>query len=404
MNVAYILNTYPGSFTFVATEIEHLRRNGLTIVPVSLNAVNESDLLVDADRQERRRTFVVKQRSKVGILRDLLRQVRKRPGATWRAVRLAVGYEPFDLRNTLWRLFYFVEACIVVRHLERERVTHAHAHFGGAPSFVAWFASVLSDDLTWSFTVHGPHDFFEERVNQLAGKVDAAAFTVAIADFTRSQLMRLNDNPDVWPKIKVIRCGVELDAFPFAEREPSPALRILTTARLAAEKGQAVVIDAVALLRERGYDVSLDLVGSGPARDDLERLVAARHLGERVTLHGAQPPTFVADLLRRADVFCLASFAEGLPVSIMEAMSCGVPVVASAINGTPELVVDGVTGHLVIAGRADAVADAIEQIVKDPQASRQRALAARRAVETQHDAAVVGAQLAEALCNAHGTN
>jgi colanic acid/amylovoran biosynthesis glycosyltransferase len=383
--VAYVVNTYPGLYTFVADEIDALRDMGVRVAPVSLNTVEQAGLAHERDRNEYSATLFVKGVAKSRVLRAIATQFVKRPKRAVRALRLAAGYEPLNLKRLVWRLFYLAEACALAQHVRSQNVTHIHAHFGGAPSFVAWFASELLGDVPWSFTVHGPHDFFDEGTNQLKDKVAAAAFTVAISDYCRSQLLRIADAPDAGDRVVVVRCGIDVAKFPFRLKPVGDPFRIITVARLAPEKGQFVLLDAVAELHRLGMNVAVDLVGTGPARAELEQRVASLGLSSAFTFHGSKTPAEVAALLNAADVFCLPSFAEGLPVSIMEAMAIGIPVVATAINGTPELVEDGRTGRLVIAGRSSDIVEAILAIMADPSGTEATVRAARVAVETLHD-------------------
>jgi colanic acid/amylovoran biosynthesis glycosyltransferase len=414
--VAYVVNSYPGSFTFVSDEIDQLRLLGLKVVPMSLNTVQASDLLDGRDRDELGRTVFIKATKPLKIAKAVAGQVVRNPGRVVHALRAAVGYEPWNLKRLVWRLMYLVEAFVVADQARRDNVDHLHAHFGGAPSFVAWFASILLGDVAWSFTVHGPHDFFDEGPNQLQAKVRAAAFTVAISDYCRSQLLRIASSPEAASRVKIVRCGIDLSRFVFRPKgrdavthAPSPfrivpsPFRIVMVARLAAEKGQFVLLDALAELRERGYDVVVDLVGSGPARGELERQVLDRRIGEFVTFHGAQSPAAVVLLLESADVFCLPSFAEGLPVSIMEAMAIGIPVIATAINGTPELVEHGRTGQLVIAGRSHDLAEAVQELIKNPDAGTAMISAARAAVEASHNGVDTARTLADCFIEAAGS-
>jgi colanic acid/amylovoran biosynthesis glycosyltransferase len=406
--VAYVVNSYPGSFTFVSDEIDQLRLLGIKVVPMSLNTVQKVDLLDARDRDELGRTKFIKAAKPWKIAKAIATQVARNPGNVIAALRAAVGYEPWNLKRLVWRLMYLIEAFVVADQARRNSVEHLHAHFGGAPSFVAWFASILLGDVPWSFTVHGPHDFFDEGPNQLQAKVGAASFTVAISDYCRSQLLRIAASSEAAGRIKIVRCGIDLSRFAFrprardAETHAQSPFRVVMVARLAAEKGQFVLLDALAELRQRGYNVVVDLVGSGPARAELERQVLDRRIGEYVTFHGAQAPAMVVALLQSADVFCLPSFAEGLPVSIMEAMAIGIPVIATAINGTPELVEHGRTGQLVIAGRSHDVAEAVQALLKNPESATNMIVAARAAVEASHNGVDTARTLADCFVEAAG--
>jgi colanic acid/amylovoran biosynthesis glycosyltransferase len=269
-SLAYVVNTYPGLYTFVADEIDALRAMGIRVAPVSLNTVEQSGLAHERDRHEYTATLFVKGVAKPRVLRAIAIQFVKRPKRAVRALRLAAEYEPLNLKRLVWRLFYLAEACVLAQHVRAQNVTHIHAHFGGAPSFVAWFASELLGDVPWSFTVHGPHDFFDEGTNQLKDKVAAAAFTVAISDYCRSQLLRIADAPDASDRVVVVRCGIDVERFPFRLKPAGDPLRIITVARLAPEKGQFVLLEAVAELHRLGLPVAVDLVGTG--------LVVRRHV------------------------------------------------------------------------------------------------------------------------------
>ena len=206
----------------------------------------------------------------------------------------------------------------------------------------------------------------------------------------------------------MVRCGIDLDRFAYREPRPLPEVPVVATVcRLSPEKGLSLLLEAVAELGRRGRDVSLVVVGDGPERAAIEATVDRLAIGDRVRLLGELEPAAVADVLADADAFCLPSFAEGLPVSIMEAMATGLPVVATAVAGIPELVVDGDTGVLVPAGRVDLLADGLERILDDDDARRAIAKRARERVTMLHDgrttAAAMRSLLASAVRDGHRT-
>jgi glycosyltransferase involved in cell wall biosynthesis len=179
-----------------------------------------------------------------------------------------------------------------------------------------------------------------------------------------------------------VHCGVDpADYEPRPrERAPGDPLRVLTVARLEPRKGQEVLLEAVAQLRRDGHEVSLEVVGDGPARERAERRAEELGIAGSVTFAGAVDRERVADHYARADVFCLPSFAEGVPVVLMEAMASGLPVVATQVMGIPELVQDGRTGRLVPPGRADALATALRELAADGDLVARLGEAARRRV------------------------
>lgn len=391
--IGYLATHYPSvSHSFILREILALQDLGLDIEPMAVNPAPEDDVLTDIDRAERRRTFYVKAQSKQHMLRALWRAARRSPGGLAATALLAVRSAGFDLKAGLWRLFQLVEAVIVWDHCDRVGVRHVHAHFGQVPATVAWFTAELGNRLdpdgdpwTWSVTIHGWHEFVNEREASLRQKVHAASFVVCISDYTRSQLMRIA-HPDDWHKLRVVRCGIDTAAF--AQRPHRPIgkpPRVLMVARLSPEKGHLVLLEAVKLLRDRGRRVEVELVGPGEFRDSLERAVKSLGIEDRVQFLGACSPSEINAALRSTDVFVLPSFAEGLPVALMEAMAVGVPVVTTYISGIPELVIDGWTGMVVPAGRADLLASAIERLCDDPKLVADIVTAARAKVEEQHE-------------------
>jgi glycosyltransferase involved in cell wall biosynthesis len=235
--------------------------------------------------------------------------------------------------------------------------------------------------------VHGWHEFVGEREAELHDKVASAAFVACISDFTRSQLMRISSPAD-WTKIHVVRCGIVPDRF--ARRSPTApgaTARIAIVARVSPEKGHAVLIEALSVLRKRGIAVALDAVGpeAGDHGDLLRQLAVDAGVADCITWHGPQPSSQVAQILAESDIFCLPTFAEGLPVVIMEAMARGVPVVTTYISGIPELAVDEKTALIVPAARVDALAEAMERLIVDGDLRQRLVAAAAVAVAEQHD-------------------
>ncbi|HTH06679.1 MAG TPA: glycosyltransferase family 4 protein, partial [Ilumatobacteraceae bacterium] len=406
LRVAYVVTHYPRlAQTFIADEIKALRAAGVEVVTTSVNRPEPSDVSGPEGRREEAATLYLKSVGPLAIARALVAAMRRGPGpllAVWWAL---VGPARFDVRAVVVRTAHLVEGVLLWAHCRRLGVRHLHAHFGGGTSNAAWCAVELARRIeterwTWSMTVHGLHDFMNERDCQYDRKAASASFIVAVSDFTRSQLLRTIDPAD-WPKARVIRCGIDLGAFELRPTpNPSPVPTLLMVGRLAAEKGHLVFVEALALLAKRGVVADARIVGDGPFRDEIEE--AARRFGvaEHVHMMGERPPAEVRDLLTVSDVFCLPSFAEGLPVAMIEAMAIGTPVAATFISGIPELAVDDRTAVVMPAGDADAFADGVERLLTDPAHAREMALAARRRVEERHDLHTNIAQLVTCIAEA----
>lgn len=404
LRVAYVLSLYPTlSGTFIEREVTALRALGVEVLTISVNSPTAQDLLSQRHRDEQGRTRYVKALGWRRIVAAVFAIALRHPWRFARVAGFAMRTGGLDVREIAWRAFYLAEAVVVLGICRRADIRHLHAHFGHGAAFVAWFASELGRAVepkvqrTWSFTVHGWLEFLNERAESMRSKIEAADLTVAISDHTRSQLMRSSD-PAVWPRIERVHCSVDIERFGFAPRSAGQGRAvILTVARMAPEKGHLVLLDAVRQLVDRGRDVELLLAGAGPFRDTVVAQVSALGLDGRVHFLGAVGQDDLVELLDRADVFVLPSFAEGLPVALMESLARGVPAVATALAGIPELIEDRVTGRLVAPARPDALADAVEDLLDDDALRIRVQTAGRRRIEAEFTAQRNARCLADAL-------
>jgi glycosyltransferase involved in cell wall biosynthesis len=307
-----------------------------------------------------------------------------------RTLALALALGAPGARNRLWQLFYFAEAGLLADELRRRGTGHLHAHFVNVASSVTLLAAALLRR-PWSFTMHGPLEFDEVAAHAIPDKVRRAAFVACISDFCRAQLMRLVE-PEHWPKLHVVHCGVEPERYDGARRAPGETVETVTVGRLESMKGFAVLLEAIGALARDGEPIRLTVIGDGPQRPALE---AAAPPGV-VTFTGALGAPEVKRRLAQADLFCLPSFAEGLPVVLMEAMASGLPVIATQVLGVPELVRDGESGLLVPPGRPEALAAALRRLARDPELRRRFGAAGRATVAEHFDVRDSAAQL-EAL-------
>ncbi|MEO5494550.1 MAG: glycosyltransferase family 4 protein [Sphingomonas sp.] len=396
-SVGYVMTHYPrNAQTFISGEIDSVRAAGVDVVTFAMNRPDEAELVSPRARERLAGTRYLKDRP-LGAIGDMLAITLRHPIGMSRIFGTALKSGGGSVRRTIRRLAHLVQAARLARVAGARGVRHLHAHFGLSPATIAWFASrMMSLDgppIGFSFTIHGFHDFADPAETRLDLKARAAAAVVCVSDFTRGQLF-LNSDPIVWPRACVIRCGIDLAAWQFgalARRSTAPT--IVALGRLSAEKGFGILIEAVAQLD----DVKLRLVGDGPERAALTAVVDRLELADRVTFVGELPPEKVRAELRAADIFCLPSFSEGLPVSIMEAMAAGVPVVATWIAGIPELAQDGVTALTVPPARADSLAEALRRLVEDPALGAKLTVAARARVEQLHDQAINGRTMADLL-------
>jgi glycosyltransferase involved in cell wall biosynthesis len=251
-------------------------------------------------------------------------------------------------------------------------VDHVHVHFANRAAHTALFLTEISG-IPFSVTAHG-QDFMKDlgSAELLREICDAAEFVAAETDYSRDLLRRRC--ADSAAKIHRVYNGMDLGRFPapvLANRNPIP--RILSIGRLVTFKGFENLIDACAKLASRGLDFLCDIIGDGPLRDTLQQKIEKLDLSSRVTLLGSLSQQAVLEKLQATDIFVLASTtdAEGatdvFPTVILEAMASARPVVSTRLAGIPESVLDGETGILVSPGDSFAVADALEQLLRDPE-------------------------------------
>jgi glycosyltransferase involved in cell wall biosynthesis len=381
--LAYLVSHYPAvSHTFILREVLRLRAAGFAIDTASINEPDRApDGLTAEERAEAERTYYVKRAGLGGALAAHLATLATRPGRWLAGLAYAVALGGWDVRRWLFGVFYFTEALLVGRWMRARGQRHLHVHMAMAASTVALIHVRVFPEHAFSMTVHGPDEFYDVNGYRLAEKVARAEFTCCIGRYARSQLMRVAA-PEHWSKIDVAPLGVDPAHFaprPFREA-PSP-FEVLCVGRLVPAKGQHVLVRALERLLRDGRDVRLRLVGDGPDRPALERAIARAGLPrERFVLEGAVNQDRIRELYRGADAFALASFAEGIPVVLMEAMAMEIPVVTTFITGHPELVRDGVDGLLVVPSDDEALAAALARLMDDRELRRTLGAAGRARV------------------------
>lgn len=393
--LAYLTGEYPrASDTFIQREVAGLRALGHEVLTCSIRTTGAEHLVGPEQREEHTRTFKVLDAMKnpVTTLKAHLRWMAS-PGRYLRALGLAWSTAPKGIKGRAYNLIYFLEAGVLAAKLQDAGVTHLHNHIAKASCTVAMLAGALSD-IRWSFTIHGPDIFFEPHHWRIDEKAARAAFVACISHFCRSQLMCFADAAH-WGRLHIVHCGV--DPSRYVSKSDRSDLRALFVGRLAGVKGVPILIEAVARLAEKHPHLTLRLVGDGPDREALEAEVQSRGLQDRISFLGSRSQAEVADELAEADVFVLPSFAEGVPVVLMEAMAAEVPVVTTRIAGVPELVEHGVNGVLVPPGHADAFSDALDGLLCDAQARKDLGKAGRAKVLAEYDAAQEAKWLSELI-------
>ena len=299
---------------------------------------------------------------------------------TYTALLQPIRTSKGDLLQLARHVRFFGEAVAVGEWLQARGVRHLHTHFA---SLTAMLIQKIFG-ITLSMTIHGSDEFIDPSSFCMAEKLDAARLAIGISRYGCSQIMRFSDPKD-WHKVKMARLGINLSDFPAALYTPSSsdAFRIICVGRLVPVKAYRFLLEAVAILENAGYAVTLTIVGGGPELASLQTLAEQLHL--KVEFTGPQPNALVRERLLGSDCFALASFAEGVPVSVMEAMALGLPCVATRVTGVPELIEDGHDGFLVPPADSTALAQAIERLILDPALRRKFAENGRAKIAAEYN-------------------
>ena len=391
--VAYLVNQYPKvSHSFIRREILALERLGVAVQRIALHGW-DAEVVDDEDALERSRTRYVLQQGLKGLLAPTLRALVAAPARFCKALWLALHMGWRADRPLPYHLVYLAEACSVLRWLQASGARHLHAHFGTNSAEVAMLVSALGGP-PYSFTVHGPEEFDKPQALGLGEKVRRAAFTVAISSYGRSQLYRWVAHTE-WPKIEVVHCGLD-KAFHSVDATAPPATpRLVCVGRLCEQKGQLLLVEAAHQVVRQGVPLELVLAGDGEMRAEIERLVDARGLRAQVRITGWLSGAQVRDEIVAARALVLPSFAEGLPVVIMEAMALRRPVISTFVAGIPELVRAGESGWLFPAGDVGELATAmLACLAAPPEELARMANAAYARVLARHDIDTEAAKLA----------
>jgi len=399
LRIAYLINTYPGpSSTFIRREAAEIEARGATVSRFTLRRW-AGELADPMDQAENQKTRAVLEVGAPGLLRALASTAASRPGRFLRALRTAIRLGRRGSgggSGVVKHLIYLAEAAVLLGWHKESRTDHVHAHYGTNSAAVALLCRLLGGP-PYSFTVHGPEEFDQPIGLSLGEKVAGSAFAVTISEHGGSQLRRWTSY-DQWPKIRVVHCGLD-SMFLKAPPVPVPnAPRLVCVGRLAEQKGLPILIEAAGRLRAEGIEFELTLVGDGPLRGELESLIARHNLKDRVRLAGWRSNAEVRDLILNSRALVLPSFAEGLPVAIMEAMALGRPVVGTWIAGTPELVLPGVNGWLVPPGSVVGLCKAMREVLEaDPEDLERMGRAGAERVAQRHDIAIEARKLGDLI-------
>ena len=361
MKIAYFVNHYPKvSHSFIRREINALERQGIEVDRYAIRT-DTAELVDERDKAELKKTRLLLKQPFWMFIQALFLQLVKSPLHFFRTLATTIKIGWNSDRGLVRNLFYFLEACLLEKWLSRSGASHVHAHFGTNSAAVVMLSRLLGG-LPYSFTVHGPIEFDKPESISLGEKIKHADFVVAISSFGKSQIFRWIPH-DQWDKVEIVHCGLE-NAFHDIDAQPARQNRkLVCVGRLDEQKGQLLLVEAAVKLADEGEDFQLVLVGDGPMRADIEALIENHNIGSKITITGWVSSDRVREELLDCTALVLPSFAEGLPVVIMEAMALGRPVVTTYIAGIPELVIPGENGWLIPAGSLGSLIAAMREVL-----------------------------------------
>jgi colanic acid/amylovoran biosynthesis glycosyltransferase len=397
MRIAYLINQYPAiSHSFIRQEILAVEQLGIEVMRISIRGW-DLELVDEEDRAERDRTRYILRTHSSKLALAVARTLLERPIHLLHALAMAWQMSRTSQRPLLVHLAYIAEACCVEPWLRAAGIKHLHAHFGTNSAEVAMLVHILGGP-PWSFTVHGPEEFDKAPLLGLAEKIRRCSFVVTVSSFGRSQLFRLVEQ-NHWKKVHVVHCGVGRAFLDVSLTPAPPTRRLICVGRLCEQKGQLLLVEVARLLAEQGTNFELVLAGDGEMRGEIEMLVKQHGLADRVRITGWISGARVRKEILAARALVLPSFAEGLPVVIMEAMALRRPVISTYVAGIPELVRDGEHGWLVPAGDVKALAEAMHACLESP-AARLTGMgnAAHERVMLRHDVSTEATKLQSLFC------
>lgn len=383
MHIAYFTSAYPrATDTFIQREILHLRQKGHDVLTYALRKPGLDHNVSELVKSERDKTHYLLPANPLVLLMLNIKWLCTKPQKYLNALKLALNTSRAGIKGRLFQLFYFQEALLLAKELLNNKITHLHNHFGDSSGTVSMLAGKLSD-IPYSVTIHGPHIFFEPLDWALREKVQHSAFIVCISHYCKSQVMLFSDQAD-WHKLKIVHCGVDISEYVFAPNinvGQDQAVKMLYVGRLAGEKGVPVLLQSLVELKSQGLKFHLTLYGDGADRKLLEHLVSNHGLNTYVTFAGFADQQTIRNALTNSNLFILPSFAEGVPVSLMESMAIGVPVIGTYVGGVVELITPEHSGLVVSPSDIDGLSAAIKKYINDSEFRARVSQNARQKIE-----------------------
>lgn len=353
--IAYIVSEYPAvSHTFISREVQLLRKSGYQVDCFSSNKTNHVFKKGSFEFDEIKTTLFLKN-FKFKLFKYILIYMLKSLFSFF-----SYKYYGMILKGNIKYLSYLYQAFLFSHYIKTNKIEHIHVHFANSTALVALIASKLTG-VKWSISIHGPDCFENVDKHHLKEIIESCNAIRTISNFAKYQILR-HANQNISSKITIIRCGVEVKKIVLKQKHKN--LQGLTVGRLVTAKGQAFLLEALSECIHLGYQINWTFIGNGDQYEYLKRFSKELGIEKYINFMGARDQSVVKRKLIAADIFALTSFAEGIPVSLMEAMSKKVIVISSKTNGIPELIEHKINGYLCAPGNVNEIKDCLIELIK----------------------------------------
>lgn len=364
VRILYLIGQFPAiNHSYLLAEVRILRSLGISISVASVSQPDRPPEQLSAqEREEAARTYYLKSVRSAGVVLLNIAEFAQHPLRFLKGLLFTLQLARGGLKRTAYHLAYFAEAILVGRHMRQLGVSHVHASFSATVALI----TARTFPVTMSFGVYGFGELHDPSQSQLHERIRRALFVRSISRYGRGQLM-LSCDREEWSKLVYVPLGINADEFaPRLPRKPSSQLNILCVGRLAPEKGQTLLIEAIATLKAQDVSTYVRFVGDGPDRKWLEHRAAQLGVASNVEFTGRVDQERLMAAYADTDLFVLPSLAEGIPMVLMEAMALQIPCVAPCITGIPELIEHGVNGALFAVADLDDLTSRIRSLLDSP--------------------------------------
>lgn len=395
MKIGYLMNSYPmTSTTFIRREIESLEALGLEINRYAVRHWGEK--LVDPlDIADQARTHYLLTNNALALITSFFMVLFTNPVGFFRG--LALWFQVWRNAGSLSIKYfaYLLQATYFYQRSKQDGLQHVHVHFSTNATTVAMIARQMGG-VSYSFTAHGPDEFVDPTVSSMSLKVQHAAFVAAISNYCKVLLVRFSSY-EYWDKIIIVHCGLNIADFTPNYEFDAHNQSLICVGRICPQKAQLLFPPALAQLKNEFPNMKVHFIGDGESRPALEAAIKQHDVGNMVVLHGWKVNSEVREMLANSRGLLLPSFAEGLPVVIMESLALGRPVISTYIAGIPELV-DEQCGWLIPAGSIDGITSAIRAALNtSPEKLSAMGKVGRSRIGAEHNLATIAPKLYDAF-------